>query len=57
MRNYMDREMAEAADAVIRSSFMWIIGYHIQNPGNMIMYILSLVRLRIRPAAAPLCID
>ena len=50
-------ESTEATDTVIRSSCMPIIGYHIQNPGNMIMYILSVVRLRIGPAVAPLCID
>ena len=53
----MDRELTEATDTVIRSSCMQIIGHHIQNPGNMIMYILSVVRLRIEPAVAPLCID
>ena len=56
-RTYIDRELTEATDAYIRSSYMWIIGYHIQNPGNTIMYILSAVRLRIKPAVAPLCID
>ena len=39
------------------SSCMWIIGYYIQNAGNMIMYILSVVRFRIKPAVVPLCID
>ena len=57
MRTYMDRESIEATDAVIRSSCMQIIGYHIQNPGNMIMYMLSVLILRIKPAVAPLCID
>ena len=28
---------------------MWIIGFHFQNPGNTEMYIISVVRLRIRP--------
>ena len=53
MGTYTDRELIEATDTVIRSSCMQIIGYHIQNPGNTIMYILSVVRLRIRPAVAP----
>ena len=53
----MDRELTEATYAVIRSSCMWIIGYHIQNPGNTMMYILSVKRLRIEPAVAPPCID
>ena len=57
MRTNMDGELTEATDAVIRSSCMWIIGYHIQNPGNTIMYILFVVRLRIKPAVAPLIID
>ena len=56
-RTYTDREPTEATNTVIRSSCLQIIGYHIQNPGNMIMYILSVVRLRIEPAVAPLCID
>ena len=50
-------ESTEATDAVIMSSCMQFIGYHIQNPGNMIMYISSVVRLRIKPAVALLCID
>ena len=53
----MDRELIEATDGVIKSSCLWIIGYQIQNPGNMIIYILSAVRLRIEPAVTPLCID
>ena len=57
MRTYTDGELTEATAAVIRSSSMWIIGHHIQNPGNMIMYILSVVRLRIELAVAALCID
>ena len=43
------RESAEATDAVISSSCMWIIEIHFQNPGNTEMYIISVVRLRIRP--------
>ena len=31
---YTHGEMTEAADAVISSSCMWIIGIHFQNPGN-----------------------
>ena len=57
MRTYMDGELKESKDTVIRSSCMWIIGYHIQNPGNIIMHILSVVRIGIKPAVAPLCID
>ena len=49
----MDGELKEAMDTVIRSSSMQIIGYHIQNPWNTIMYILSVVRFRITPAVAP----
>ena len=45
----MDRELTEATDAVISSSCMWIIGIHFQNPGNTEMYIISVVRLRVRP--------
>ena len=43
----MDGELT-AADAVISSSCIQIIGIHIQNPGNTEMYIISLVRLKIR---------
>ena len=53
----MDGKSTEATDTVIRNSYMWIIEEHIQNPGNMIMYILSVVRLGIEPAVAPLCVD
>ena len=45
----MGRELTEAPDAVISSSYMCIIGIHFQNPGNTEMYIISAVRLRIRP--------
>ena len=45
----MDRESTEAEDTVIISSCMWIIGIHLQNPGNREMYIISVVRLRIGP--------
>ena len=45
----MDRELTEAKDAVISSSCMQIIGIHFQNPGNTEMYIISVVRLMIRP--------
>ena len=54
MRTYIDGELTEATNAVIRSSCMWIIGKYIQNPGNMIINILSVVRLRIKLAVAPL---
>ena len=46
---YMDGELTEAAGTVISSSCMQIIGIHFQNPGNTEMYIISVVRLRIRP--------
>ena len=46
---YMDRESTKAAEVVISSSYMQIIGIHFQNPGNKEMYIISIVRLRIRP--------
>ena len=45
----MGRELAEAADTVISSSYMQIIGIHFQNQENTEMYIISVVRLRIRP--------
>ena len=48
----MDRESTEAADTVISSSCMQIIGIHFQNPGNTEMYIISVVRLSIRPDIA-----
>ena len=54
----MDGELTEAADAVISSSCMQIIGIHFQNPGNTEMYIISIVRLRIRAdIATPAGID
>ena len=49
---YMDGESTEATDAVISSSCMQIIGMNFQNPGNTEMYIISVVRLRIRPVNA-----
>ena len=55
---YMDGESTETTDAVIRSSCMQIIGIHFQNPGNTEMYIITVVRLRIRPdIATPAWID
>ena len=39
----------EAADAVISSSCMQIIGIHFQHLGNTEMYIISVVRLVIGP--------
>ena len=48
----MDRELTEAADAVINTSCMQIIGIDFQNPGNTEMYVISVVRLRIRPDIA-----
>ena len=40
-------ESQKAAEIVISSSYIWIIGIHFQNPGNTEMYIISVVRLRI----------
>ena len=45
----MGGELTEATDAVISSYCMQIIGIHFQNPWITEMYILSVVRLRIRP--------
>ena len=50
---YMDGELTEATDAVISSSCMQIIVMYFQNPGNIEMYIISVVRLRIRPGITP----
>ena len=49
-RIYMDRELTKAAVTVIRSSCMWIIQ---ESSTTLIMYILSVVRLRIEPAVTP----
>ena len=46
---YMDGELTKVEEVVISSSCMWNIGIHFQNPGNTEMYIISVVRLRIRP--------
>ena len=56
-RTYMGGESTEAADAGIRSSCLWDHWITHPNPGNMIMYILSVVQLKIKPAVAPICID
>ena len=57
-KTYMNRYLTEATDAIISSSYMWTIGTHFQNPGNTDMYIMSVVRLRIRPdIATPAGID
>ena len=51
-------ESWEATDAVISSSCMQVIVIYFQNPGNTDMYIISVVRLRIRPdIATPAWID
>ena len=50
---YMDGELISAADAVISSSCMQIIRTHFQNPGHTEMYIIAVVRLRIRPDITP----
>ena len=46
---YIDGQLTEAIDAVISSSCMLIIGIYFQNPRNTETYIISVVRLRIRP--------
>ena len=49
----MDGELTEAADIVISSSCMQIIGIHFQNPEITEMYIMSVVRFRIALISQP----
>ena len=48
-----DRESMQAADTVISSSCIRIIGKYFQNPGNKEMHVTSVARLRFTPHTVP----
>ena len=49
----MEGDLTKAAEVVINSSCIQIIGIHFQNPGNTEMYIASVVRLRSDQLSQP----